>query len=132
MPVEFQDNSPQIRARMSQAITAWLHEAGGEVQRKAAQNTRVDTGRTKGSWNYKVSDTEVTIGSNAQNAIWEEFGTGIHAEKGNGRTSPWSYLAPNGKWYTTRGKKGTRAFRRAHSSVKRVAARNLARKLANL
>lgn len=33
-----------------------------------------------------------------------EFGTGIHAESGGGRQTPWSYQK-DGKWYTTVGQK---------------------------
>lgn len=133
MTVKFEDYSPQVKARMLTAIRAFMYEAGGEVQGQVARNTRVDTGRTKGSWDYKVSGDglEVTVGSNAENAIWEEYGTGIHAEGGRGRQTPWSYRAPNGKWYTTRGKKGTKAFRRAYGKVKRAAAKNLERKLSS-
>ncbi|PFZ02352.1 hypothetical protein COL75_16725 [Bacillus wiedmannii] len=54
------------------------------------------------------------VGSNQDNAIYEEFGTGIYAEKGNGRKDKWVYFDKRtGKYYRTQGKKGTRALRNA-------------------
>ena len=118
--LEFVDNSVQVKDAIEAAAIKWLHEAGGEIQAQAMRNTRVDTGKTKQSWEYKV-DTDalkVTIGSNEQNAIWEECGTGQYAIKGNGRKTPWSYQDRNGKWHTTRGKKPTRAFFKAYTMNK--------------
>jgi hypothetical protein len=54
------------------------------------------------------------VGSNQDNAIYEEFGTGIHAEKGGGRKDKWVYKDKRtGQFYRTQGKKGTRALRNA-------------------
>ncbi|PEW95851.1 hypothetical protein CN446_14845 [Bacillus cereus] len=54
------------------------------------------------------------VGSNQDNAIYEEFGTGIYAEKGGGRKDKWTYFdKKTGKYYRTQGKKGTRAIRNA-------------------
>ena len=54
-----------------------------------ARNSRVDTGETKGSYGHSVvkknGSAELQVGSNLENAIWEEFGTGEYAIKGNGR-----------------------------------------------
>lgn len=54
------------------------------------------------------------VGSNQDNAIYEEFGTGIYAEKGKGRKDKWTYFdKKTGKFYRTKGKQGTRALRNA-------------------
>jgi hypothetical protein len=47
----------------------------------------------------------VTIGSNLFYSIYVELGTGIFAEKGNGRKTPWVWKDFNGKWHFTRGMK---------------------------
>lgn len=118
--VKFEDNSFQVKKELQNACVSWLHEAGGEIQSQAMRNTRVDSGRTKGSWGYVVnaSKGEATIGSVLQNAVWEEFGTGQYALEGNGRKTPWVYKDQKGKWHKTEGKRGTRALFRAFSQLK--------------
>ncbi|WP_242145905.1 MULTISPECIES: HK97 gp10 family phage protein [unclassified Bacillus cereus group] len=73
-----------------------------------------DTARSITAETRETTDGIVgLVGSNQDNAIYEEFGTGIHAEKG-GRKSPWVYKDKRtGKFYRTKGKKGTRALRNA-------------------
>lgn len=91
MSIQFEDNRVQVKAAIDNAISAFLHEAGGEIQARTVRNSRTDTGQTKGSYEYKVNESarECQIGSNLENAIWEEFGTGEYALKGNGRKGAW-------------------------------------------
>lgn len=88
--VEFTDNRIKVEAALDDAVIAFLYEAAGEVeaQTKRAQ-TRVDTGQTKGAWTHHVDEDkgEAVIGNPLENAIWEEYGTGEYALKGNGRKS---------------------------------------------
>lgn len=118
--VEFKDYSIKVKDKINDALIAALHEAAGETVSQTARNTRVDTGQLKGSWDYVVDETKVeaTIGSPHENAIWEEFGTGVQALNGNGRKTAWRYKDAKGKWHTTTGKKGTRAFFRAFERLK--------------
>lgn len=117
--IEFTDNSIKVKQALKKAAIAWLHEAAGEVQAQVKRNTAVDTGQLKSSWKYKVDNSklEAKIGSPLENAIWEEFGTGEFALKGNGRKTPWKYKDSKGKWHYTIGKKPRRAFYRAFSSM---------------
>ena len=112
MSVEFEDYSVKVKNVLEEKALAFLEEAGGEIEAETKRNTRVDTGQTRGSWQHVVDDGELscTIGSDYENAIWEEFGTGIHALNGDGRKTRWKYKDAKGNWYTTSGKKGTRAF----------------------
>lgn len=128
MEIEFNDNSMQVVAAIGRAIEAGLEEAGGEFAAQAQRNSRVDTGDTKNSFQHKVAGDVVHVGSNAENAIWEEYGTGIHAEHG-GRSTPWVYKDRNGNWYTTNGKRGTRALTRAMQAKAGTAKKILAAKL---
>ena len=120
MSVEFIDNSIAVKNAIRSAAIKWLYEAAGEIQGQTMRNTRVDSGDTKQSWQYKVDEAalKATIGSNLQNAIWEEFGTGQYALKGDGRKTPWSYQDKNGRWHTTKGKKPSRAFYKAYTMKK--------------
>ena len=129
MDVKFTDNSMRVCAEIEAAITAGLHEAGGEFLAQVQRNTRRDTGDTARSFDYKVEGDTVYVGSNAENAIWEEYGTGIHAEAGDGRKTPWVYKDRHGKFHTTQGKKGTRALRKAMNDKAPVAKKIIETKL---
>lgn len=125
MTVEFTDNSMEVEAAIDAAVLAFLEEAGAEIEAQAMRNTRVDTGQTKGHWRHIVDESQgiVTIGNPLQNAIWEEFGTGEYAIKGDGRKSMWTYKHPKKGFVKTKGKKPTRALQRAIDSRKKVIAK---------
>lgn len=125
----FSDNSSAVNAAIERAIAAGLEEAGGEFEAQAKRNSRVDTGDTKSSFSHRVDGHAVYVGSNAENAIWEEFGTGVHAEDGSGRKKPWRYVDAHGKWHTTSGKRGTRALMKAMTSRADVAMKIVGSKL---
>lgn len=120
MAIEFHDFTIKVIEAMDDTINAALEECAAELERQAGQNSRVDTEKTKGSFQHKVIDSEHTayIGSNHENAIWEEFGTGEHALEGNGRKGGWFYVDDKGKGHFTRGKKPSRAFYKAYNSLK--------------
>lgn len=121
MSIEFKNNSLVVKKALEAAGRAWLHESAGEMLAQVQRNTKVDTGQTKESWQYKVNEAtgEAVIGSNYENAIWEEFGTGIYAEKGDGRKTAWYYYSEKlGKYVKTVGKRPRRAFHKAYTSTK--------------
>ena len=141
MPVEFKDFSISVKSEMQDAAVKWLIEAAGELESQTKRNTRVDTGQTKGTWRYVVDEgkLEARVGSEKENAIWEEFGTGEYALKGNGKKTPWyvpveGYTGKkkptfngkviivhgkNGKdFYKTNGKKPNRALWNAYNTKK--------------
>ncbi|PFK01380.1 hypothetical protein COI97_16065 [Bacillus cereus] len=93
------------------AAANYVKSMGQTYSRKRSGDTaRSITAETK-----MLGDQIVGIvGSNQDNAIYEEFGTGIYAEKGGGRSDKWVYKDKRtGKFYRTQGKKGTRAIRNA-------------------
>lgn len=121
----FKDNRMIIKERMADHIEAALLECSAELVSQTARNTRVDTGKTKGSWasdvRRKGAGYEAVIGSPEENAIWEEFGTGEYALEGNGRKGGWAYIDPDtGDRIWTRGKKPSRAFWNAWNSLKKT------------
>lgn len=95
------DNSSAVKAAMRKKIKAFLHEAGGEIRSKTAQNSRVDVGQTKNSYEYRIEENsteqKVYVGSDLMNAVYEEFGTGEYALKGNGRKGGWWIPVGNGE-----------------------------------
>ena len=121
MAVIFKDFSDEVNRKINELGVAWLEEASGEVEAQTKMNTKVDTGKTKNSWEHKVHDgkLEAEVGSRYQNALWEEFGTGIYALNGNGRKDvPWFYKDAEGKGHMTSGKKPRRAFFNAYNGLK--------------
>lgn len=118
--VVFEDNTIEIEGAIDKKINAVLEECAGELESQVKRNTRVKTGKTKNSWQHHVDDEKhvATIGSNYENAIWEEFGTGEHALKGNGRKGGWTYKDEKGDWHHTNGKKPSRAFWKAFVALK--------------
>lgn len=120
--VEFEDFSIQVMGAIDDAAIAFLHEAAGELVNQAVDNSRVDTGQLRSSWSYHVdeADGKATIGSPLENAIWEEFGTGEYAVKGNGRKGGWFYEDKNGETVFTRGKTPNHTLQRAFDSKKGI------------
>ena len=59
------------------AVEQFLTEMGALLSADAAAMSPVDEGQLKGSWDYVVDTAEhsVTVGSNLENAVWNEFGT---------------------------------------------------------
>lgn len=118
--VVFEDYTIKVQNAIDDRINAVLEECAGELESAAKRNSRVDTGQTKNSFQHKVDDGShiAYIGSNHENAIWEEFGTGEHALAGNGRKGGWAYKDERGNWHHTKGKKPSRAFQKAYDSTK--------------
>lgn len=140
---KFTDNTMKVLAAMDDKILAVLEECAGELESQTKRNTRVDTGKTKNSWRHRVAKEGnvfiAVVGSDYENAIWEELGTGEYAINGDGRKGGWVYYADNGRKVTynkdgsirknskykssgnyvfTLGKKPSRAFWNAYSRMK--------------
>lgn len=122
--VVFHDYSIEVKNAMGSKIEAALEECAGELESQVKRNTRVDTGKTKNSFrhvikgSYESGNLQAIIGSADENAIWEEFGTGEHALKGNGRKGGWFYVDAKGEGHYTHGKRPSRAFWKAYTSLK--------------
>lgn len=118
--VKFHDFTIQVKAAIDDRINAVLEECAGELEAQVKRNSRVRTGKTKNSFRHRVDKATHTayIGSDYENAIWEEFGTGEHALKGNGRKGGWYYVDEKGDGHFTRGKTPSRAFWNAYVSLK--------------
>lgn len=93
--IEFEDYSLQVKNAIKETAIAFLNEVGGELRSQVQRNSRRKTSKTAGSYEYKVDEGQlaVHVGSNFQNAIWEEFGTGSHAINGDGRKGWWVYVS---------------------------------------
>ena len=134
MSFEFRDFSTICFQKMKQTAETFLEEVGGEVEAQTKRNTKVDTGKTKGSWEHLVNaeKMEVKIGSRYKNALWEELGTGKYALNGDGRKTKWVYRTDDGKFHATVGKKPRRALYKAYESKKNLIIREARRRFKEL
>ena len=118
--VKFESFVIECKEVIDENINAVLDECAGELKTQASRNTRVDTSQTRNNWKHHIDDDKhvATIGNPLENAIWEEFGTGEHALNGDGRKGGWFYEDEKGDGHFTHGKKPSRAFWHAFTSLK--------------
>lgn len=116
--IKFTDNTPQLLEVLDswaeRVLTLWGMKVQDYAQLLVPTGTADSTGiegyvggALKQSLTYALdlAKKTVTIGSNLFYSVYVELGTGIFAEKGNGRKTPWVWKDFNGKWHFTRGMK---------------------------
>ena len=101
MPVQFQDFSYQVKAKLTAAAINGLREAGFEVAAHANRNVKLDgdAGQAlRGSYRSEVDEAagHVLVGTSREEGYWEEYGTGSHADTAKnggkpGRSDWWVY-----------------------------------------
>lgn len=116
LKIDMQDYSGLVQAQVDAAIRRGLTACGMTAEGYAKDTLtafpRVDSGRLRNSVNNRVEGDTVYVGTNVPYAIYNEYGTGIYAENGNGRQTPW-FVPGNPesvKWrdgFITRGLKPT-------------------------
>ena len=116
--VKFEDYRIEVKEAFGVNTEAALEEAAGEIVSQTKRNSRVKTGQTKNSFSHKVIGDTAYMGSDYENAIWEEFGTGDYALNGDGRKGGWFYVDDDGEGHFTHGKRPSRAFYKAYTSLK--------------
>ncbi|PGS67226.1 hypothetical protein COC69_27880 [Bacillus cereus] len=128
MSFRYESHFDKAIRKMQTAEKLAVKRGAEYIKGNAVTYSRKRSGDTARGFQTKVGMEGATpkgiVFNNNENAIYEEFGTGIHAEKG-GRKTPWVYKDKRtGKFFRTRGKKGTKAFRNAgenhKSEVKRI------------
>lgn len=110
MAVEFEltaDNSAEVLRELEERTKAALEAVGNQAVSHAKSNitqaSRVDTGAMRNSMTHKVQEDTCYVGTNNEYAIYHEVGTGIYAEGGRGRQTPWRYVDKKGNGHWTRG-----------------------------
>ena len=114
--IKFTDNTPRLLEALDRwaerVLTIWGMKVQDYAQLLVPTGTADSTGiegyvggALKQSLTFAVdlAKKTVTIGSNLFYSVYVELGTGIFAEKGNGRKTPWVWKDFNGKWHFTRG-----------------------------
>lgn len=143
--VEKIDNRSSIISALETSTEKILEEIGQKAQAYAVMNAPVGTpastgveryrgGSLKNSITHKIVENSVHIGTNITAEVqhydndgnklnvtnepyglFVELGTGIYADDGQGRKSPWAYQDKNGKWHNTKGIKPKHFLRNAIS-----------------
>lgn len=107
MSVEIHDNSKEVSAAIKEALLRGLEKIGLVAEAYAKKLCPVDTGNLRNSITHVVDEQEAAaiIGTNNEYAPYVELGTGIYAEGGGGRPTPWVYQDAKGNWHYTHGNK---------------------------
>lgn len=107
MNFELQDNSEEVKEALKAALLRGLEKCGLVAEGYAKKRCPVDTGNLRNSITHVVDedDSAVYIGTNNEYAPYVELGTGIYAEGGGGRPTPWVYQDAEGNWHYTHGNK---------------------------
>jgi HK97 gp10 family phage protein len=69
----------------------FLEEASRVVGGSAKRLAPVDLGGLRGSITSQIKGDRAFVGTNVEYAPYVEYGTGIFAESGGGRKTPWVY-----------------------------------------
>lgn len=112
--IHVEDHSVEILNALNEQIGGALQSIGQEAEGYAKEKSRVDTGRLRNSISYKVNTNDekaVYVGTNVEYAPYIEYGTGIYADNGEGRKTPWAYQDAKGVWHWTKGMKPTHFLR---------------------
>lgn len=75
------------------------------VENDAKMRCPVKNAQLRNSITHEVEGDTAYVGTNVEYAPYVECGTGIFAEKGNGRQDRWCYQDAEGKWWSTIGQK---------------------------
>ena len=107
MDIDIQDHSAEVSAAIKAALLRGLEKIGLKVEDYAKKLCPVDTGNLQNSITHLVDDQEpaAIIGTDSEYGAYVELGTGIYAEGGGGRPTPWVYQDAKGNWHYTRGNK---------------------------
>ena len=91
----------------TRALERAMGKACAIVERDAIKNAPKDHGDLRRSIQSKVENDghEVvgTVFTPLEYAPYVEYGTGLFAESGNGRQTPWKYKDDEDNWHTTKG-----------------------------
>ena len=107
MEIEVVDHSGEIGKELRAALLRALERCGSQAEGYAKDLAPYDTNRLKNSITHQVNDDEmsVIIGTDVEYGVYQELGTGIYADGGGGRPTPWVYQDEKGNWHYTRGNK---------------------------
>lgn len=123
--VTFEDNSGEVLRELERITAKTLEELGLTGEAYAKLNAPVGTpesthvegygpgGTLRNSIAHASKDDVAYIGTNLATAPYVELGTGIHADEGKGRKTPWVWVDKKGKPHKTTGMKPRHFLKKA-------------------
>lgn len=107
MNIDIQDHSAEVSAEIKAALLRGLEKIGLVAEGYAKKLCSVDTSNLRNSITHMLDEQEpaAIIGTDSEYGGYVELGTGIYAEGGGGRPTPWVYQDAKGNWHYTRGNK---------------------------
>lgn len=113
--VRLEGSPAECKNAVRELCIQWLHDAGITIHKQTLDIYRAETGQAKNSFSYKVDEDELTcvVGSAQENAVLEEFGTGVYAENGNAGKTSLNNKNAGGKRNKTADKTGIGALRKS-------------------
>lgn len=107
MNIDIQDHSAEVSAEIKAALLRGLEKIGLVAEGYAKKLCHVDTGNLRNRITHMIDEQEpaAIIGTDSEYGGYVELGTGIYAEGGGGRPTPWVYQDAKGNWHYTRGNK---------------------------
>lgn len=123
--VTFEDNSGEVLRELERIEAKTLEELGLTAEAYAKLNAPVGTpestgvegygpgGTLRNSIAHASRDGVAYVGTNTYYAPYVELGTGIHANEGKGRKTPWVWIDKNGEPHKTYGMKPRHFLKKA-------------------
>ncbi len=116
LDLEIIDYSKEVSAEVQQAIERGLEACAIQAEGHAKDILKSGLTKNVGNWETtgrllnsikgEVFDGDtLVVGARVDYAIYHEVGTGIYAEDGNGRQTPWFFKGKDGSMVMTRGVK---------------------------
>jgi HK97 gp10 family phage protein len=101
----FKDNTTTVLDAIAKAKSKALESIGETAERFAIDLAPSDTTNLQQNITHQVdvAADKVYVGTDVEYAPYVELGTGIHAEGGGGRPTPWVYQDAKGNWHYTHG-----------------------------
>lgn len=126
---EAKDGLKHQKEILQEIVRAAMAEGALAIEGEAKRRCPVDTGRLRDSITTAASvedDGKIVarVGTNVEYAAAVEYGTGVFAENGKGRKTPWVWKGDgkkHGGWHTTSGYAAKPFLRPAYEARKKEA-----------
>ena len=94
-------------------LEGWGQNGVSYVKQIIEREGRIDTHNMidNVSHEVKTDESKVYVGTPVDYAVYNEYGTGIYAEGGKGRKTPWFYVDAHGEGHWTHGMKPIHMFK---------------------
>jgi hypothetical protein len=116
--VEFKDHTKEALSALQRVANQGLIKVAEILVSQTKSLTPVKTGALRGSIQRTEPElngtmAKISVGTPLMYGLYLEYGTGEHAENGQGRKGGWVYIDARGKGHFTKGLEPRKMFRTA-------------------